>query len=126
MDLIHSAGADTELVIQLDAHYDLQSAGLLLDTYGNEGPISDEEYDRREVENARRVELFEASYRRTLAEIGQERGLTIYLGAASEVTSTPTGERGEDAGGDTLERQVWQEAHDRTPAEPLWAETVQA
>lgn len=109
MDLIHSADA-RELVIALDARYDLMAAGLLLP-----GDTDDED-----AENDRRIELYQAAYRETLQKIGAEEHLTIYLGDDSEATRTPKPTHTlED---DTWERQVWQEAHDRTPADSLWTE----
>lgn len=125
MELIHHAPHAPEIVIQIDLHWDLQAAGLLLDNF-DPGPLSDDEYDRREAENARRVGLFEAAYLETLRKIGTERNLAIWTtthpGDVTRTVSDAT--RGGDV--ETVERAVWQEAHDRTPAEPLWAEQVQA
>jgi hypothetical protein len=125
MQLIHSAEA-RELVIELDLSYDLQIAGELLDTYGNFEDLTDDEIERREVENERRVDLFINAYLMTLRQIGAEQHLTIYLGDVSEVTRTPVDPEGDDDT-DTWERRVWQEAHDRTPAGSLWQDSeVQA
>lgn len=100
------------VVIYLDALHDLSAVGLMLDTHSNTETLDGEEVERREAENARRVQLFEEAYASTLSAVGREQGLTVYLETRDEsaATSTPTGDNG-----DTLERLIWQEAHDRTP-----------
>lgn len=109
MDLIYQA-EPREIVLALDLEYDLGAAGLLLDTYGNDGPLTDTEVESRRAENSRRVAEFEASFLDTLRTIGAERRVTIYVGDQRGATSTVI-----NGDGDTLEREIWQEAHNRTP-----------
>lgn len=110
MRLIHRADP-REIVLELDLRYDLQSAGELLDTYGNLGPLTDEEVEDRERENERRVELFEEAYLRSLAEVAAEEHVTVYVGDCTNATRTVPDPNRDDL---TLERQIWQAAHDRT------------
>lgn len=126
MELIHSADA-RELVLALDLRYDLDTAGELIDTYPSNLPddITDEEIDRRERENDRRVEAFYDAFIANLAAIGAEQHLTIYVGDVSEATRTPVDDS--DPDGETWEGRVWQQAHDRTSTADLWdreSETV--
>jgi len=117
MDLIRShADSKVELVIYLDAYYDLSAAGELLDVFNPE--LSDAECDRREQENTLRAESLDASLRVELARIAEERQLTIYVEIGDQSVVTHTSIMGEDPDTgveyevDTLEHVVWQEAQD--------------
>jgi hypothetical protein len=111
METIYLADAQ-EIVLALDLHYDLSSAGELLDTYPSpHNDVDEDEIGRREQENARRVEAYEEAYLATLRKIGAERHVTIYVGHQGQETSTFL----DVAYGYTLENSIWQEAHDRTP-----------
>jgi hypothetical protein len=110
MELIYRA-EPREIVLDLDLRTDLADAGLLLDTYGNLGPLTDEEVEERERENERRVELFEEAYRKSLAEVAAKNNVTVWIGDCTNATRTVLSERRDD----TLERWIWQDAHDLTP-----------
>jgi hypothetical protein len=110
MRLIHRA-EPYEIVLELDLRHDLDIAGELLDTYGNLEPIDDDEYDRRERENERRVELFEEAYLKSLAEVAAEEHVTVYVGDCTNATRTVLDPNRDDL---TLENRIWQAAHDRT------------
>lgn len=112
MELIYRADA-REIVLALDLRTDLADAGELLNTYpANEPDLTDEEIDRREEENARRVDLFEAAYLASLREVAAEEHVTVYVGDVTNETETPLDDSGRASS--ILEHRIWQAAHDRT------------
>lgn len=105
MDLIHYA-KPTEIVVALDARYDLGRFGQLLPELGPDGEV----FQANRKENERRVDVLDAAVRDALRKIAQERHLTIYVGDDTEVTNTPDVD---PYNGYPLEYSVLQEAHDR-------------
>ena len=81
-----------EVTILLDLANDLHQAAQLP---GDE--------DEREAA----VKYFTERYMASLAAVAEERGVTVW------VTRQP----GQEAGDEELRREIWQAAHDRTPAQ---------
>lgn len=100
-----------DVVVTFDPHHELSVSDNLLDTYDVD--LDDDEYDRRDNENQRRVDVFTAVLEIALAEAAAEHDVTVSVCWGDESQATYTLVDPDDQASITVEELVWQSAQDR-------------